>query len=211
MDFGQKLLIGVTIIVIFVIVFTCGNNNSFSNTRNANGRVEPFQSYQRDIDATDDIKKYLFDLAPCHPSCCGDTFPPSWDNLTAPEIEQTLREQQEGTSNYVRTAYSCALGPRGQGCPCITKDAYRFLAGRGNNDTSLGTYIDPTYILKRVNIPHDAIYLSEREQVEIGETSQSETPRLNDISLERNYMDLSTVQPFNFSSKETQVMASQQY
>lgn len=200
MNFEQKLLISVTILVIFVIIFTCSGDSRLS---------EPFtssntSSYYADpngntVDSTYDIKKYLIDIAPCHSSCCGDTFPSSYDGLTPPEIEKVIREQQEGTSNYVRTAYRCALGPRGVGCPCVSKEAYRFLASRGNNDSHVGTYIDPTYTLKRVNIPDDGLdfYQSERERVEIGETPQVETRLLNDITLQRQYSDLNIVSPYN--------------
>ena len=92
--------------------------------------------------ATSDIDDLLIDKLKCHPDCCGDSQYTPFDGLTSDQIKQTISTGMKG-GPYVRTNYTCANGPNGAGCPCITKDAYLNLANRAQNVWT-NEYIEPT-------------------------------------------------------------------
>lgn len=96
------------------------------------------------------IKDLTIDTMTCSPKCCGDNWHTSFDGLSPDEIQNTIATNVVNDGGpYVRTNYTCANGPDGAGCPCITKKAYTNLMNRGQSSTVGSHDIDPTFHVGR--------------------------------------------------------------
>lgn len=143
--------------------------------------------------ATDDIKNLLLDKMPCHPDCCGDSWNTSYDGLTSDQIKQTIATSMD-SGPYVRTNYTCANGPNGAGCPCITRDAYINLANRGQGSGEFD-YIEPTLAVGgnmlsiTKPLPSDLTNKSVRVNY----------PKLNDLELQREPQFIGNVKSYGSS------------
>ena len=98
------------------------------------------------IEQTTGIENNYVDKMVCHPSCCGDQWPVPFDGLTPEQIQKTLSDQRSG-GTFVRTSYTCANGPNGVGCPCVTPQAYLNLANRGQK-TDPNPRIEPSLLIQ---------------------------------------------------------------
>lgn len=195
---GTKITVTTVIVVILVILFlywlffvppTTKVTKSTTTTENFNAQSQfPHNNKLSDYyNASEDINKYKVDLMPCHPSCCGSQWPVPFDGLTSEQIQQTLMDQQSG-GQFMRTNYTCANGPNGVGCPCITKDAYVKLVNRGQtsscgNDIDRSLYVDPHLLSKtNINVDMPQVYTNNR--------------RMNDTALQRQQRDLSGIMSY---------------
>jgi hypothetical protein len=133
--------------------------------------------------STDGVKQYLVDTMVCHPSCCGQQWPVPFDGLTPQEIVQCVNDGKKSSTEYIRTQYRCALGPNGEGCPCINKDAYRFLVNRGNNRNSLGSdEIEPTFMIPvdKPPVNKGELYYTPLQQIDSTKSVYTDVPLTND-------------------------------
>jgi len=110
---------------------------SFDPKSSANANISQYQQ-------PDNIDDLLIDEMACHPDCCGDSWPVSYDGLDANQVQQTfVSSMLDNGGPYVRTGYTCAGGKGGVGCPCVTRDAYINLANRGQGFNGINK-IEPT-------------------------------------------------------------------
>ena len=155
--------------------------------------------------STKGVEDYLVDNMTCHPSCCGDQWPVPFDGLTSREVESCI--ENRGTPGpFVRTNYTCANGINGVGCPCINKKAYLLLTNHGRvpRTPEIGT-IEPTFLIRDGSVP-DGSYegvknkitsmMSPYEEIQSKRSMFVDTPKLNDLELQRSQTDLSNVQSY---------------
>ena len=86
------------------------------------------------------------DKITCHPSCCGNQWPVPFDGLNADELQQRIANTGT-TGPHIRTSYTCANGPNGVGCPCVTPRVYANIVNRGQKSSC--TQIEPTLLINR--------------------------------------------------------------
>jgi hypothetical protein len=82
---------------------------------------------------TSALKDIALDKIPSHPSCCGTQWPMS-DNLTPAQIQQKISNIDP---TKISSNYTCANGPNGIGCPCLTQSSHSNLANRGQTIMAL--------------------------------------------------------------------------
>lgn len=110
------------------------------------------------------IKNKLVDNMVCSKKCCGDNWPTPFDGLSSAEIQQSI-STMGNDGPFVRTNYTCANGIEGVGCPCIDKDAYKFIVNHGTSRNNNITQVEPTFLIGGADIqltnrsaPIDASY-----------------------------------------------------
>lgn len=167
---NQIIIIIVVIIVLFFIYMIYRSNNQHStgieNFNNLSFQTYPenyseiqLQQYYQ-IPSTG-ISQYTVDTMPCHPSCCGDQWPVSFDGLNSDQLQQHINNQNnpDNQGPFIRTNMTCGRGPNGVGCPCITKPGYLMLANRGQSDGSnscVRNQVEPSlYVHSSVVPPND--------------------------------------------------------
>mgnify|MGYP005749205459 CR=1 FL=1 len=159
--------------------------------------TEHFMTAEKELESyyngsTMDVDNYLVDKMECHPDCCGDQWPVPFDGLSPTEIDEVL--SNKNPTEYVRTNYTCATGPNGQGCPCIRKDPYRFLVNRGNNSHSLKeNEIEPTFIIDRYE--NRSNYSTYTPDYNTDKSVFINKPILNDLELRRPEVNIDNVSP----------------
>lgn len=120
----------IIVIVVIIILLLLTNNKEYFGATEASEKV--LNQY---FDGTPDqgINNFLFNKAPCSPSCCGNPYTVSYDNLDDKQLRELLAKASiDGTTGkYIANGFSCSEG--NGGCPCITLGAAQFLANRGNN------------------------------------------------------------------------------
>jgi hypothetical protein len=142
----------------------------------------------------DGIKPFLVDTMTCSPACCGTQWPVPFDNMSSGQLEQCIQTVNGGPSeDYVRTNMTCANGPNGVGCPCIDKRTYEFIAKRGNNDSDIIGYIDPTFIIKTNtdgDLSQNQDVYTPYEQLKAKKSYYTNERLLNDLGQLRRQYDL---------------------
>lgn len=188
------VLIVILIILLVLWYFSRPSPTPFYGERFTSS---PYQS-ERELDSyyrgsTAGVQDYLVDNMTCHPSCCGDQWPVPFDGLTGPEVEQCI-ENRGKPGPFVRTNYTCANGINGVGCPCINKDAYLFLVNHGANARTKGT-VEPSFLIRNDVNPTD-YQESPWQQVLSKKSMFVDSPRMNDLELQRSPISLQNVQSY---------------
>jgi hypothetical protein len=212
----KRLIIGLLILLVIGLLMSCKSRKEDFQITTPNGPYEITDSVDlNNYYTNEDINDFKVDTMACHPSCCGDQWPYPFDGLTSDEIVQAIADQSKRTSDYVRTSYTCALGDGGVGCPCINKRAYTFISSRGNNNSTYKEYIEPTHILKHVNIPAsvDEENLTPFEITDLPKSYYSEKKTLNDYgTMARDRVNINQVSPIPvYPSKDAQVAMISKY
>jgi len=164
----------------------------------------PFES-QRELNRQYDgptagIKDYLVDTMVCSKKCCGDQWPVPFEGLSAAEVEQTIATQRN-PGPFVRTNYSCANGIEGVGCPCVNAKAYEFIVNHGRNAQTIKD-IEPTFFIRgdvdQKGIEPQGIlandYLSPYEVLQAQRSMFVDSPKMNDLQLQRSPNPITNVQ-----------------
>lgn len=190
MSHYSRSVIIISILLVFVGVYlymSRPNSETFINS--------PYQS-SKELDkyyngSTVGIEDYLIDNMTCHPSCCGDQWPVPFDGLTSGEIEKCI-ENRGKAGPFVRTSYSCGNGINGTGCPCVNKEAYKFLVNRGQNSHTIDS-VEPTFLIRNdIVTPDDQ--LTPFEAIQVKKSMYSDDRTINDLDLRRSTTDLTNVQ-----------------
>jgi len=147
-DYTFKIIIVVGLLVLIFMFLSQRNQENFSSSEQELNRY-----YEGN---TQGIENDLVDNMTCSPSCCGGQWPVPFDGLTPTEIHKCIQTDNEsGGGPFVRTNMTCGNGIGGVGCPCISKDAYKFLVNRGENSPTLRG-VDPTLLIRNDEVqPHD--------------------------------------------------------
>ena len=142
-----NLIIILVAVLILVYLLMSGQNKTSQTSQTSQTTVMPeqFNISPQELDqyylpGSVDVDDLLVDTMVCHPNCCDDQWPVSYDGLTADEIQNLISPKFD--SPYVRTGYTCTSGENGVGCPCITKKAYANLVNRGQNLDDMISSID---------------------------------------------------------------------
>ena len=186
------IIIGVVILILLLIYHFGGMNYGYESFCSS-----PYSS-SAELDSqftgsTAGVKRYLVDNMTCSPSCCGDQWPVPFDGLTSREVESCI--ENRGTPGpFVRTNYMCGNGINGVGCPCIPKNAYKFLAERGQNFRT-GIQVDPTLLIRDQPKPfNESLFeLSPYETIQSRKSMFRDDRRLNDLSIQRSPQGLADV------------------
>jgi hypothetical protein len=183
----QMMLIFAAIVGLYFVVTiytSWGSSEGFS----------PFES-KKELNtyyegATAGIKDYLVDTMVCSKKCCGDQWPVPFEGLSAAEIEQTIATKRN-PGPFVRTNYMCANGIDGVGCPCINAKAYEYIVNHGHNAHTIKD-IEPSFFIRGdVDQPGEiqglqkSEYLSPYEVLQSARSMFVDTPKLNDMQLQR--------------------------
>lgn len=218
---NQKYIIIGGIIVVILLIIGCVYFNKQSNEY-----FSPYES-QKELDEyyqspIEGIKDYLVDTMTCSKKCCGDQWPVPFEGLSAEEIQQSIQTPRE-PGPFVRTNYTCANGIEGVGCPCISKDAYRFIVNKGRNEHNIDSLIqiEPTFLISgnepkrrrgRGHLGHlghlghqihrgmDGDQHTPYQTLQAYRSMFVDTPRLNDIELSRGPNPVNDVESIHYKS-----------
>lgn len=198
---NQVLIIGGIVIILIVILMCFCRNNRRPQP------VELFSPYesQRELDQyyespVEGIQDYLVDTMVCSKKCCGDQWPVPFEGLTSAEIQQSISTPRD-PGPFVRTNYTCANGIEGVGCPCISKDAYRFIVNKGRNEHNIdhNIQIEPTFLITG-NEPKRHDYHTPYQTLQAYRSMFVDSPRLNDLELSRSPNPVNDVDPIHYKS-----------
>jgi hypothetical protein len=163
--------------------------------------ASPFQS-SKELDAyyagsTVGVEDDLVDNMTCHPSCCGDQWPVPFDNLTSDQVQKCIADKGK-PGPFVRTNYTCANGINGVGCPCIRKKPYLFLVNHGSNADTMDQ-VEPTFLIRndRIPSPYEQATMTPYETIQSTKSMFVNTPKINDLELQRRPESVSNVKPYN--------------
>lgn len=198
------IIVILAIIMIYYIFFAPSTNNvnSVQLTENFTKTFYNHPNKLNDyyVEKTNDIQQNVLDKLVCDPSCCGSQWPVPFDGLTAEQIQRTLSDQKSG-GPFVRTSYSCANGPNGVGCPCVTPQAYLNLANRGQN-TDCNPKIENS-LLVQPNKLYDKIssYITEPNEwldgsERINEQVLVDRRKINDAQIRRHQANIDDVRAY---------------
>lgn len=200
------------IVGAFVLFYLYSTRNTNRETFDGSNQLDTFY----DGGSTAGIEDFLVDTMTCSKDCCGDQFPAPYDGLTAPELEHNLALQGKQTP-FVRTNMMCSGGiNEGVGCPCVKKNAYKFLVNRGDNaltgQESCGRdFIEPTLLIRDIPSnsaignfagsgslfdgvsPRDSDMLSYAEVIQAKKSMRVNTPLDNSMFYQRPMQDLNNV------------------
>jgi hypothetical protein len=227
----QKGLTIVIVVLVILFLIWWWNSDSTTYTYATTGATEKFddiagvdpmgdpEHYDSNLAdyynnaSTQGIKPFLVDTMTCSPACCGSQWPVPFDNLSSGQLEGCIRTANGGPStDYVRSNYTCANGPEGRGCPCIDKRAYEFLGKRGNNNSDLIGYIDPSFIIKTntsgaqvgnqgpMGINRDSY--NPYEQLKASQSYYTNERLLNDVGQMRRQYDIQHVTDYNAANDD---------
>lgn len=200
LSYNKEVIIGLLLLVLFLAYW-------FSSSMQTS---EPFTSSpfnsSKELDnfyhgSTMGIENDLVDNMTCHPSCCGSQWPVPFDGLTSSEVQKCLNTKTN-SGPYVRTDYTCANGINGVGCPCIDKDAYIFMTNRGQNAQRVEK-IEPTFLMhNNINeqiqpYERDMVSQSAYEELQSAKSMRRNSPKINDLDLQREPVNLQRVQSYN--------------
>lgn len=198
----RNILIILIVVLIIYFLFFRKNRGTELFTQDASKFNQPniinsnhSIKYNGDLfqSETSDIDGLLIDKLKCHPDCCGDSWYTPFDGLTSDQIKQAISTGMKG-GPYIRTNYTCANGPNGAGCPCVTKEAYLNLANRGQNVWT-NEYIEPT-----LTVGNNTLSISKSIPCDFGNKSvRVNHPKLNDLEMQREPQLLSHVQSYGSS------------
>ena len=146
------VILGVLVLSYFILTnFTSGVKSEEKAPASVSEPYENFPSqWSPELDAyfmnpNEGIKPYEVDQMTCSPKCCGVQWPTPFDGLSAEQIQYKI-STQESPGPFVRTDMTCANGPGGVGCPCVSTDAYLLMTNHG----TLPDYperIEPTFLI----------------------------------------------------------------
>lgn len=138
----------IIVIIIVIIILYIGVSYYYKPTH-----TEQFSPYEssKELDqyynaTTEGIQNDLVDTMVCSKKCCGDNWPTPFDGLSSAEIQQSI-STMGNSGPFVRTNYTCANGIEGVGCPCISKDAYKFIVNHGSNRNNNITQVEPSFLI----------------------------------------------------------------
>ncbi len=191
---NQVMIIGGIILVLYLIASCYYGKKSVENFSPFESEKELNQYYEG---STTGIKDYLVDTMVCSKQCCGDQWPVPFDGLSSAEVEQSISTLRS-PGPFVRTNYTCANGINGVGCPCISKDAYKFIVNKGRNAHDIEE-IEPTFLI-RGNEPIENDTLSPYESLQAYRSMYVDIPKLNDRELSRQSNPVNDVESSRYKS-----------
>lgn len=192
------------IILIICVFYACYSSRQQTYV-DSQPEMEMFSPYESEAElntyyegSNADIKNYLVDTMVCSKKCCGDQWPVPFEGLTSAEIEQSIATARD-PGPFVRTNYTCANGINGVGCPCISKDAYRFLVNKGRNSPNLTSdiQIEPTFLIDSKGVENNNQYNTPYENLQSYRSVFVNTPKLTDRELGRGPNPVNNVRPIN--------------